>query len=412
MKNQLPFILVLLLFTCKNDDDDVMIPECSLPTNIQASAIAHNSAHISWNDTNDTASFSIEYGISGFLLGTGTTVSSNTASLDLTGLQANSTYDVYLQSICTSSNISMQTQAYSFTTLPPLVVAQFLPKLSDLNLFVGDISDLEISPYAFKYDLVTPLFTDYAHKHRIIALPLGTSMQYIDNGFPDFPDGTLVAKTFYYNFDDRDESLGRTIIETRVLIKLNGVWELGNYHWNEEQTDAFIASNSVNVPISFINEDGDNLDINYSIPSADQCFVCHSNNGDKILIGPRLRTMNFNGQLENLIAQNYLSGISDASGIEQLPDWQDTSYSREERARAYFDVNCAHCHIEGGFCEDLSPLRLEYETLFEDTNIFVQRFSIIDRMQTYLPGYSMPYIGTTIIHNEGFELIESYINSL
>lgn len=413
MKKIYPIILVIILLaSCKNDDDDVIVPQCTEPTNIQANTITHNSATIVWNDANDMASFTVEYGISGFLPGSGTTTSVNSATLDLTTLQANTSYDVYLQAICSTSNMSMQTQALSFTTLPPLVVAQFLPNLSDLNLFAGDLADLILSPYAFRYDLVTPLFTDYAHKDRVIALPLGESMQYIDDGFPDFPNGTLIAKTFYYNVDDRDESLGRTIIETRVLIKLNGLWELGNYHWNNEQTDATLASNSATVPISFINEDGDTFNLDYVVPSATDCFVCHSNNGSDIPIGPRLRTMNFNGQLENFIAQSYLTGIADASSISQLPDWEDSSYSREQRARAYLDVNCAHCHVDGGFCEDLSTLRLAYETPFNDTDIFNQRFNILVRMQEYLPGFSMPYIGTTIIHNEGYDLVEIYINSL
>ncbi len=407
MKKFLPFFFVLfLMISCKNDDD-IIIPQCTESTNIQSSNITFNSASISWEDANESASFTLEYGISGFINGTGTTVNVANPNVDLSGLLANTSYDVYIQSICSVSNVSMQSNVFSFMTLPPLVVSQFLPNLSDLNLYFGDLSDLTPSMYAFNYKLSTPLFTDYAHKQRLIVLPLGESMQYIDNGFPDFPDGTLIAKTFYYNFDDRDESLGKIIIETRVLIKTNGEWELGNYQWNDDQTDAILATDSVTLPVSFINENGDSLYIDYIIPSDTDCFTCHSNAGNTTPIGPKLRTMNFDGQL-----QNFLSGISDISTIGELPNWEDTSYSREERSRAYFDVNCAHCHSTGGFCEILSTLRLSYETAFDDTNIYNQRFSIINRMQEYLPGFSMPYIGTTLVHGEGFGLIESYLNSL
>ncbi|MBT8265448.1 MAG: hypothetical protein KJO41_00920 [Bacteroidia bacterium] len=306
----------------------------------------------------------------------------------------------------------MQSQVFSFNTLPPLVNPQFLANLSDLNIFSGDLADLIPSIYTFEYDLVTPLFTDYAHKQRLIALPPDTSMHFIDNGFPEFPNGTLIAKTFYYNEDDRDESLGRTIIETRVLIKTNNEWELGNYTWNVAQTEAVLTTESALVPISFIDEDGETKNVDYVIPSASDCFTCHSNAGNETPIGPKLRTMNMNDQLQNLIDMQYLTGISDVSSIEQLPDWENTSYSREERSRAYFDVNCAHCHSDGGFCETQSSLRLLWETPFDDTNIYTQRFSIINRMQTYQQGFSMPYIGTTFIHAEGFELIQSYLNGL
>ena len=81
----------------------------------------------------------------------------------------------------------------------PLVVAEFRPNLSELNLFLGDLSDLNISSRAFEYNLNTPLFSDYAHKQRLIALPQNTTMQYNGDGLPVFPDNTVIAKTFYYN---------------------------------------------------------------------------------------------------------------------------------------------------------------------------------------------------------------------
>src|SRR5690606_19599625 len=97
--------------------------------------------------------------------------------------------------------------------------------------------NLQPTIYAFEYKLNTSLFTDYAHKQRLIALPAGTTMTFDGDGLPMFPDNTVIAKTFFYNIDDRDQSLGKIIIETRILIKINGVWETGDYRWNEDQTD-------------------------------------------------------------------------------------------------------------------------------------------------------------------------------
>ena len=306
----------------------------------------------------------------------------------------------------------MQTPAFSFTTLPPLVVAQYLPNLSDLNLFVGDLKDLNPTIYAFEYELATPLFTDYAHKQRIIALPPGEKMLFVDDGFPDFPDNTVLAKTFSYNYDESDASLGKIIIETRVLIKINGEWKLGNYVWNQDQSDAVLSTETVTLPISYIDVDGSTKDIDYVIPSSTDCFTCHSNAGNEVPIGPKLRTLNFNDQLQDFIDNNYIEGLLDATLVSSLPVWNDTSFSREERARAYFDVNCAHCHSVGGYCEEQSTLRLLYETPFNDSNIYNQRFNILVRMQENIPEFSMPWIGTTIVHNEGFDLIQSYLNSL
>ena len=127
--------------------------------------------------------------------------------------------------------------------------------------------------------------------------------------------------------------------------------------------------------------------------------------------------MNFsiNGinQLQSFIDKGYLINAPAPGEIEALPNWEDdVNYSLEERARAYFDVNCAHCHIPGGFCELQSTLDLAFETDYNDTNIFQRRFSIANRMSNYSPGVSMPLIGTTMVHTEGYNLIQEYLDSL
>jgi len=34
------------------------------------------------------------------------------------------------------------------------------------------------------------------------------------------------------------------------------------------------------------------------------------------------------------------------------------------------------------------------------------------RMQNYIEGFSMPFIGTTMVHEEGYDLVEEYLLSL
>ncbi len=311
---------------------------------------------------------------------------------------------------CTSDDNSMTSAE------DPSVVAEFRTNLSELNLFTGDLSDLNISSKAFEYNLNTPLFTDYAHKQRLIALPENTSMQYNGDGLPNFPDNTVIAKTFYYNLDERDLSLGRTIIETRVLIKINGEWVTGDYKWNNDQSDAVLDLNGSTVFVTWINTEGVSNSTSYEIPSNTDCFTCHSSFNTSTPIGPKLRNLNFdiNGfnQLDNLINEQNLTGISSSSEVSSVVNWQDTSASLESRARSYFDINCAHCHIPGGFCENESTLDLSYETSYEDSQIFQRRNSILNRISLFNEGFSMPFIGTTMIHTEGRNLLQEYIDSL
>jgi len=407
--------LTSFLWSCENDDDTVVI-QCTTPSSLNVSSISDNSATITWQDNANAISYDVEYGLSGFVQGNGTMTTSTTNSINIAGLNENTTYDIYVKAVCSATNESSFSAAFSFTTNAEPVIAQLLPNLSDLKLFDGDLADLIPNPNAFEYQLVTPLFSDYAHKLRFIALPQGEAMNFNGDGFPDFPNGTLISKTFYYNNNELDLSQGRKIIETRILIRENNMWTIGNYLWNDDQTDAVLDDQTHIVPVSWINEQGENMSTDYVVPNQSACITCHSTAGETTIIGPRLRTMNFDvggmNQLQRFIDNGALVNAPSPSSIGALPDWEDTSLTLDQRTRAYFDVNCAHCHSDGGMCEIQSTLRLQFETSFEDSKIFENRASIIFRTQEYVEGFSMPFIGTTLHHTEGFALIQEYIDSL
>ena len=410
----LGFFLALVV-SCK-DEDDQIIAQCEIPTNLSVLSISDASATLSWENTNDTQNVNIEYGISGFLPGNGSILETSQNSVTITGLSADSSYDFYVQALCTTDNVSMNSLASSFNTNSSPVNPEFLTNLSQLNLFTGNMADLTLSTTVFKYDLITPLFSDYSHKLRLIALPPGQAMEYDGEGFPIFPNGTLLAKTFYYNLDETNLSLGRKIIETRILIRVNGAWTIGNYLWNEGQTEATLDENEHTVPISWVNEAGEAMSTNYIVPSANDCIKCHSNAGNIVAIGPKVRNMNFEvdgiNQLQKFINAGHLTDAPSIDAIAALPNWQNETLTLESRSRAYFDVNCAHCHSPGGFCEFQSTLDLRFEIDFNDTNIFERKQSIDDRMSIDVAGFRMPFIGTTMIHTEGLNLIQEYLNTL
>lgn len=414
MKKYLTLALIFTLLSCNNDDDTVAA--CVEATNIQVNDITTTSATISWVDSNEAGSYVIEYGVSGFAIGTGTSITESTTSTDLSNLDPETTYDVYVEVVCSSNNSSMYSEVSSFTTETLPVIAEFRTNLSELNLFSGDLSNLNISSKAFKYELNSKLFTDYAHKQRLIALPENTKMVFDGDDLPIFPDNTVIAKTFYYNNDERDLALGKNIIETRILIKIEGEWISGDYKWNAAQTDAVLDLDGSTVPVSWIDADGMTNTTDYEIPSNTDCFTCHSNNDIATPIGPKLRTMNLdvdgNNQLDQFISNGLLSGVTNSDSVGSIPNWDDESYTLEERARAYMDINCAHCHIPGGFCEDESTLNLAYETPLEESNIVERSFSIDYRVSTDIEGIGMPLIGTTMLHTEGVQLIQDYLSSL
>ncbi|MCB0463081.1 MAG: fibronectin type III domain-containing protein [Flavobacteriaceae bacterium] len=408
-------LILAFIVSCK-DDDEQIITQCEIPTNLSVSSISDVSATISWENTNDSQNVKIEYGIAGFLPGSGSIIEATQNSAIISGLNADTSYDFYVQAICATDNVSMNSVAGSFNTNSSPVNPEFLPNLSQLNLFTGNMADLTLSTNVFKYDLITPLFTDYAHKLRLIALPQGQAMEYDGEGFPIFPNGTVISKTFYYNLDETNLSLGKKIIETRVLIRVNGAWTIGNYVWNEAQTDAVLDENEHTVPISWVNEAGEAMSTNYIVPAANDCTKCHSNAGNVVAIGPKVRNMNFEvdgvNQLQKFIDAGHLTEAPSVDAMAVLPNWQDDTLPLESRSRAYFDVNCAHCHSPGGFCEIQSTLDLRFEIDFNDTKIYERRNSINNRMIAYNPGFSMPFIGTTMVHSEGYALIKAFLDTL
>ncbi|MBM1106225.1 hypothetical protein JQC67_08765 [Aurantibacter crassamenti] len=299
-------------------------------------------------------------------------------------------------------------------------VAELLPNLSELKVFDGPLEDLKFNRTAHEYSLITPLYTDYAYKLRSISLPKNAKMTYNGEGLLAFPDNTVITKTFYYLNDERDATIGKKIIETRVLIKKNGSWVMGEYIWNDAQTEAILEeSDDVKVVlVDYKNTEGEWESVAYEVPNMTACIQCHNNNGTTFPIGPKSRNMNFEylgkNQIEYFVDKNMLTGAPAVNQIAVLPDWESTSETVENRARAYMEVNCAHCHQPGGFNGNpvVETLDFRFETPYTNTNISAKKADIIERINSGFPNFSMPYTGTTIKHTEGISLIEDYIDSL
>ena len=98
------------------DDIEVtLIPNCPRPREITFSNITTTNATVSWTDSNAT-NFEIEYGPSGFALGTGTVVTSMYENVTLYGLNHSTRYDVYVRGICSNMDTSNWSFVSTFTT--------------------------------------------------------------------------------------------------------------------------------------------------------------------------------------------------------------------------------------------------------------------------------------------------------
>lgn len=292
----------------------------------------------------------------------------------------------------------------------------FRQKLSAYQIFEGD--PVEMTPTAdFQLlELSSVLFTDYAHKQRLVKLPEGTQMRPLSDGSIDFPDGTMLTKTFYYYQNEGDTSMGRTMIETRLLIKESGIWNAASYLWNKKQTEATLQLNGFDTPISWIAANGSNQATIYHVPSENECMTCHQSNASMTPLGPTLLNLNRaverSGETVNQLGHLQAEGILldfDPNEAPKIVNYKNGNVSLDERGRAYLAMNCAHCHNPNAWeLAANQELDFRYQTPLGETGILDKKDRIINRVSAG----EMPLIGTTLIDQEGVDLINDYLNSL
>ncbi len=414
-------ILILLgaftfIYSCGGSDDtppelsDVDVENPTAPANLMLTLSNETSIDLAWDAATDNE------GVTSYsVFQDGTMVQDNITATSTTvaNLTAETSYNFYVVAFDAAGNQSEPSASIDAST-----ALTFRGLLSEMGVFQAINANITPANGVQLYEINSTLFTDYAQKQRLIRLPVGTTMKPNGNDLlPNFPDNTLIAKTFFYNLDDRDPSLGKQIIETRIFLKIAGQWQAADYIWNAAQTEATYTIDGSQKPISYIDLNGDTQNVAYEIPSQQDCFTCHNNNNTTFPIGLKLRSMNFvpsyanQNQLDFFVSKGILEGVTSA-GVSVLPDWTNTAdYTLDERARAYIDVNCAHCHQPGGSIASFG-LDFRFETAFDDTGIYANRGEIEARFGSTLPTYRMPQLGRTIIHEEALEMLIEYIDAL
>lgn len=333
--------------------------------------------------------------------------------------------------------------------------------LSGFNLFSwsqedGFIFHDDVVPY----DLNTPLFSDYALKSRGIYVPEGTSIQYDDNDILEFPEGTLILKTFYFSDDIRVPDEDNRLIETRILILEKTGWKAYPYIWNEEQTDAYLDVTGQNFEVELVDLQGKTRHASYRVPSRNDCQQCHIRKDDEtskheafLPIGPKARHLNRDyayvdgtkNQLEYMEARGILSGLPAIDEVDKAFDFSivendgvdslvgDTE-TLNKAAVDYLDVNCAHCHSPTGVQGVSSQLFLnhDYDESELKSGICKQpgssgptggnKYDIVPgsadesilyyRIHTEVPGSMMPILARSLEHTDGTELVKAWIDNM
>lgn len=145
------------------------------------------------------------------------------------------------------------------------------------------------------------------------------------------PEGAVLMKTL---------GRGGRPIETQVLNRrADGGWDALDYEWNDDATDATVVRHGKTKSLL----DG----TSWTFPGSDGCALCHSGSSE-MLLGFRLTQLDLahdgDAALERLEERGVIRWRDGDEPTRRIPSRDDPSIPVAERARAYLQVNCAHCH--------------------------------------------------------------------
>ncbi|MFN3463114.1 MAG: SO2930 family diheme c-type cytochrome, partial [Terricaulis sp.] len=328
------------------------------------------------------------------------------------------------------------------------IAAERPPELLSAYRFFRDAGARMPNERVTPYDLNTPLYSDGALKFRYVYIPPGQQAQYRDEGVFEFPVGTVLIKTFAFAADMPQPAENVRFLETRLLIRRAEGWFAYPYVWNEAQTEARLSPIGANIPVSFTNEQGQAIALEWAVPNRNQCKACHDLSGELTPIGPNARNLNraypypYTQSIDVVLLydapQDQLQYWVERRLLDRLPAdpprtpnaLSDPAAPLELRARAYLDVNCAHCHNPQGPAHtsglDLRWSQHEpiawgvgkrpvaagrgsagFEFAIEPGH--PERSILLHRMRSTDPGVMMPEIGRQLVDERGAALIEEWI---
>ena len=315
---------------------------------------------------------------------------------------------------------------------------KFPKKLSDFRFFKDTHAQIP-SNGVLPYELISSLFSDYSYKQRWVYLPEGKKASFRRDKVFDFPVGSALIKTFYYPIDERNLSLGKKLMETRLLLRKESGWEAVSYAWNDTQDEAFIKKAGKTILNEWIDFNGEIKSVRYRVPNKNQCKECHAVNDLVTPIGPKARNLNkvFNYQDESV---NQLTKWIKMDFIDEIEvelntpvNWKDEHFSLDQRVKSYLDINCGHCHSASGGANstglylDLTEERPTHRGIYKKPVATGRgsgghEFSIspgnpeesilLYRMISVDPGVMMPESGRSLSHKEAIQMIREWINEM
>ena len=279
----------------------------------------------------------------------------------------------------------------------------FPRKLSDSGLFKS-VKGHEVVAGLIPYSVNAPFWSDGAYKVRYAGLPGETQADFTRGNGWNFPDRTVIVKSFALEAEAGNPE-SRRWIETRFLTKQDGEWYGYSYVWDDAQTDAMLvgaAGMDREYAVKDAKVPGGVRKQAWHYPSQAECMVCHSRAANFVLglseaqmnrdhdyggvVDNQLRAWEHVGALKLPYADEFKASVREgakAKGVQdkeadaaadreasarerrgaegkeemlasalrrylRLADPADAKADLAARARSYLASNCAQCHVMAG----------------------------------------------------------------
>ncbi|MFC3116121.1 starch-binding protein [Cellvibrio fontiphilus] len=294
-----------------------------------------------------------------------------------------------------------------------VATAQIPTKLSATGLF-ADLTNQIPAHGVIEYSLNSGGWFDGGKMRHFIALPNSSKVGFDPTALWSLPVGSVVVK----HLAVATATNANKPFTTSVLFRQETGWQAANYYWNSAGTEADLVTESAVVP------DGGSVNVTRKVETGSTCGGCHKNTEGQ-LTPLALSSRQLNGSFDyqgvnanQLTVLNsiglFSSAIGNASSYAHFAAPTDSSASLTERAKAYLDVNCAHCHAgtSGG-------MDLRFDTALESMRVMSQNNRVIPgipansniyKYQTG-SGMRMPF-GSTVTNPQAEALFRNWINAL
>ena len=309
--------------------------------------------------------------------------------------------------------------------------------LSESGLFAS-VAEHTPAPGVIPYSINAEPWADHAVGERFVAVPHELSIT-VEGTAWTFPKDSVLVKTLSLDMHAGDPA-SRRRIETQLLHFDGAEWMPYTYAWNDEQTDALLVSAAGTERMLEVLDSkaagGKRLQA-WRFAGRAECQRCHNRwSGPPLAFNtPQLNREHryadrIAPQLETFAHIRLLDKPIPAENRARLSNPHDDSASLDDRARAYLQVNCAHCHRMHAGGSVLSYMH--YDLPLDKTNMVQARpsqgafgihaaqviapgdpyRSVLLYRMSKLGGGRMPHIGSTEIDLAGVDLIFDWVRQL